>query len=168
MQVGAARPDLNSSSFTATAGGGLRIGVEYGADDEFILVEGKLGKCDAAGYAAGRAKLSGAIGNCSLVDFDVDVSYRCDVSSDPRWIPQTTITGIKKRSGSSSYPYVFGYELADFEITIAGYARSLTSWVFADSAGSSTRGLHGHDADNHASILSGNRETRRAPAVERV
>jgi hypothetical protein len=26
----AARPDLDSSSFTATAGGGLRIGVEYG------------------------------------------------------------------------------------------------------------------------------------------
>jgi hypothetical protein len=104
--------------------------VAFGVDDEFILVKGSLGECDAAGYTSGKAKLSGTIGNFTVEDFDVDVNYNCDVPSDPRWTPQATITG-KSVPSSSPVTYVFGFELTDFEIKVAGYAHSLARWVFA-------------------------------------
>jgi len=121
-------PPLNSSNFKAGADGELYIGGEFG-DDGFFAIVGALGKCDAAGFASGSAKLSGNIGNLTLEEFPVTVRYACGKLENPRWMPQATITGTSAAAVSA----VNGLELTDFKITVAAYAHSLSSWMFGGS-----------------------------------
>jgi len=121
-------PPLDSADFKAAAKGELYIGGEFGVDGFFAVV-GALGKCDAAGFSSGSAKLSGKIGNFTIEEFPVTVRYACGKLEDPRWMPQATITG----TSASAVSAVSGIELTDFKITVAAFARSLSSWIFGGS-----------------------------------